>query len=107
MHEADSLLRSLQLMLACVPDMTRNLWGGSPHTRCSRSRRLGEEGGKRPGGSLRQGRVGRRRKIGEVLRKPNAKVQGDEQEPDMRCGTLGASGARDREALHRQSGRAL
>jgi len=29
---------------------------------------------------------------GEVWRKPNPKARGDEQEPDMRCGTLGASG---------------
>ena len=29
---------------------------------------------------------------GGVWRKPNPKVRGDEQEPDMRCGTSGASG---------------
>jgi hypothetical protein len=27
-----------------------------------------------------------------VWRKPNPKARGDEQEPDRRCGTLGASG---------------
>jgi len=29
---------------------------------------------------------------GEVWRKPNPKMRGDEQEPDMRCGILGTSG---------------
>jgi len=29
---------------------------------------------------------------GGVWRKPNPKTRGDEQEPDMRCGTSGASG---------------
>ena len=42
--------------------------------------------------SLRLGEgQGRRREAGSGG-KPNPKVQGDEQEPDLRCGTSGTSG---------------
>jgi len=65
--------------------MAQDLWGESPHARFSPSRRLGEgQGRRREAGSP----IG----IGTGFRKPNPKARGDEQEPDMRCGTSGASG---------------